>query len=149
MIEARATLEISKPAAEVFAFINDLSKSPLWLESCIELRQTDDKPRVVGTPLHYEYGQGGHARDMDGVVTAYEPGRHLAMRFTDHKFEVGVEFHVSALGSGALVGHTTTITPKSFIGRLMTPLIQLGNRKQVAGNLARAKELLEWERDRA
>ena len=51
MIEAQATLEISKPAVQVFALIDDLSKAPLWLESCIELRQTNDKPRVVGTML--------------------------------------------------------------------------------------------------
>jgi uncharacterized protein YndB with AHSA1/START domain len=147
MIEAQATLEISKPAVQVFALIDDLSKAPLWLESCIELRQTNDKPRVVGTPLHYEYRQGGRAGAMDGVVTAYDPGRQLAMRFTDDRFEVAIDFRLSASGSGTLVGHTVAITPKSLLGRLMSPLIQLGNRKQVVSNLARAKEILEWERD--
>jgi len=147
MIEARATLEISKPPVEVFAFIDDLSKAPLWLESCIALRQSDDKPRLFGTPLHYEYRQGGRAGAMDGIVTAYEPGRHLAMRFADDTFEVGIEFHLNASDSGTLVGHVVTITPKSLLGRLMAPVIRLGNRKQVVNNLARAKEILEWERD--
>jgi len=39
------------------------------------------------------------------------------------------------------------IKPKSMVARLMSPLIQAANRKQVANNLARAKEILEWERD--
>ena len=147
MIEARATLEISKPPVQVFAFIDDLSKAPLWLESCIALHQTNDTPRSVGTPLHYEYRQGGRAGAMDGVVTGYEPGRHLAMRFDDDRFEVEVGFLLSASNSGTLVGHTVTITPKSLLGRLMSPLIRIGNRKQVVSNLARAKEILEWERD--
>ena len=147
MIEARATLEISKPAAQVFAFIDDLSKAPLWLESCLELRQADGKPKVVGTPHRYTYRQGGREGAMDGVVTAYEPGRRLAMRFTDNQFEIAVSFLLSASGSGTLVEHTVAITPKSLLGRLMAPVIRLGNRKQVVNNLARAKEILEWERD--
>ena len=147
MIEARATLEIAKPPSEVFAFMDDLSKAPLWLMSCTVLRQTTDTPRVVGSPLHYEFLQGNRPGEMDGVVTAYEPGRRLAMRFSDDRFEVTVEIRVVTAPSGSALAHSVGITPKSFLGRLVSPLIRMGNRKQVASNLARAKEILEWERD--
>lgn len=107
------------------------------------LEQRTPGPKAVGTALAYTYRQGGSPGHMDGVVTAYTPGGSLGMRFTDPKFTVEVDFRLGSSPAGTEVHHRIGITPTSLMGRLMSPMIQLGNRRQVASNLDRLKRLLE------
>lgn len=146
MPAAEAVIEISRPPAEVFALLDDAPQTPLWLESCTSLEQRTPGPKAVGAALAYAYRQGGHAGQMDGVVTAYAPAAALGMRFSDPRFSVDVDFRLAPSASGTTVQHRIGIAPRSLVGRLMSPLIQLGNRRQVSNNLARLKRLAETPR---
>jgi hypothetical protein len=141
MIRNESSIRITKPADAVFAFVDDVSKAPQWLEYAIEVTQVSPGPKGVGTKLHYVRRGGGA---MDGVVTGYEKDRRLAMRYEDRSFIVEIEFRFGSTGAGATdVTHGIAITPKSFLGKLMSPLIRMGNGKQVRNNLARLKGLLD------
>ena len=140
---AEASVSIMCPAAEVFAFLDDTARAPQWLELCTALEQRSPGPKAVGTALAYSYRQGARPGHMDGLVTAYEPGAALGMRFTDPKFTVQVDFLLGPGLTGTEVHHRIDITPASLVGRLMSPFIQFGNRRQVANNLDRLKHLLE------
>jgi len=143
MPTAEAVTDITRSPAEVFAFLDDTSLAPSWLTSCIEIRQTSPGPKGVGTTLHYAYRQGRRPGTMDGVVSAYAPGQSLGMQFSDASFAVEITFDLSPRPRGTQVRHACRITPRSLMGRLMSPLIQLGNRQQVTQNLKRMRELLE------
>lgn len=143
MIRHESSIEIHQPVGEVFAFADDLSSGPLWLESCVELRQTSPGPRAVGSTLHYAHRQGGRGGAMDGVVAAYDPPHRIGMRFADPTFEVVIGIACTSSERGTLVTHSVAITPKSLPGKLMTPMIRAGNRKQVERNLSRLKRRLE------
>jgi len=80
---------------------------------------------------------------MDGTVTGYEPHRRLAMQYLDPRFAVDVEFELADERDGTAVMHRITITPRTLLGRLLAPVIRVGNRRQVSANLMRLKELLE------
>ena len=140
---AEALIQINRSPAEVFALLDNTSRAPEWLESCVAIRRISPGPKGVGATLHYSYRQGSRPGVMDGIVTAYTPGTKLGMRFTDSRFAVDVGFDLGPVGAGTQVRHECRITPASIMGRLMTPLIQLGNRRQVHHNLARLKTLLE------
>lgn len=143
MPTAEALTDIKRSPADVFAFLDDLSQAPSWLTSCIELRQTSPGPRGVGTTLHYAYRQGRRPGTMGGLVSAYAPGQSLGMQFSDASFAVEITFDLSPRPEGTQVRHTCRITPRSLMGRLMSPMIQLGNRQQVAHNLKRMRHVLE------
>ncbi len=143
MPTAESVVLIARPAAAVFAVLDDTSRAPEWLESCVSLQSTAVSAKAVGATLDYHFRQGGHTGRMAGVVTGYAPGQSLGMRFTDPKFTVEVSFSLAPSGPGTEVRHAINIRPGSLIGRLMSPLIQLGNRKQVANNLERLKRLVE------
>lgn len=143
MPTAEAAIVINRSPADVFALLDDAPRAPQWLESCISLEQRTPGPKAVGSALAYSFRQGGHPGQMDGIVTAYAPAAALGMRFSDSKFSVDVDFRLSATASGTTVQHRIGISPRSLGGRLLSPLIQLGNRRQVANNLARLKQLAE------
>ena len=143
MIRSESSVAIAKPGAQVFAFVEDHSKASTWLESCIELRQTSPGPKQTGATMHYVYREGSGKKEMDGTVTAYAKDRQLAMRFADSKFEVQIEFLFSSVAEGTLVTHSIMIEVKGFFGRLMSGMIEAGNKRQVVNNLFRLKLLLE------
>ncbi|HYT70592.1 MAG TPA: SRPBCC family protein [Gemmatimonadales bacterium] len=143
MIKHESSVEITKPVGDVFAFVDNLSQAPRWLEGCVEVRQLSPGPKAVGTQLHYVHRKGGRRGEMDGAVTAYDKNRRLGMRYADAMFDVAVEFRFTPTSTGTVVAHTCAITPKRLLGRLMSPLIGVANRKQVAHNVARLKGVLE------
>lgn len=142
-IRAEATIEIAKPPSVVFGFIEDFSQAPMWLEGCVQLAQISAGPRGAGKALRYVHRQGGRQGEMAGTIAAYEPGRRLALGFADSGFEIAVEVVITKADGRTFVHHSVEITPRSFMGRLMSPMLKGFNRKQVERNAARLKERVE------
>jgi len=143
VIQNETEVLIGRPVEEVFAFVDDEGKTPQWLGLCVSLARASDGPKGVGTKLHYVHREGGRAASMDGVVTAYEPGQRLGMNYTDRAFDVAVDFWLAAADGGTTLRHATAITPKTFVGRLMSPLIGGMTRRQMQKDLQMLKGLLE------
>lgn len=140
---AEASTTIRRTPAELFDLVADPGHAPEWMESCVSLAPVVPGPLAAGTRLHYAYRQGAHPGTMDGEVTAFAPASTLAMRFRDPRFTVEVQLRLRPVPDGVQVEHGIDILPGSLLGRLMSPLIQMGNRRQVANNLARLKRLAE------
>ena len=143
MIKSESSVEIAKSVGQVFAFVEDYSKAPTWLESCVELRQTSSGPKQAGAAMHYVYREGGGKKEMDGTITAYGRDRQLTMNFVDSKFGVQIDFLLGPSSQGTLVTHSIAIEVTGFFGKLMSGMIEAGNKKQVTNNLSRMKLLLE------
>ncbi len=80
---------------------------------------------------------------MEGEILARIPGERLHCKYFDKGFEVSVDLRVANKPDGTLTTHLIEITPKTFFGKLMSPMIRMGLGKQTreaAGNL---KKLLE------
>ena len=143
MIECAIDFQVAKAPGEVFAYVDDMSKTPLWNERCVEVRQTSPGPRQVGSKLLYKYREPGRQRQMDGEVTAYEKDRRIAMKYSDKLMDVAIEFAFDAAENGTRVHHRIEIHPKSLLTKLMTPIIRSATRKQTDGSTRKIKELLE------
>jgi len=143
MIHCEIQLDVARPPAEVFAFVDDVSRAPQWLSRCAAIEQTSPPPKRVGSTLHYTYREGTGSGTMDGTVTAYDKDRRLTMHFIDRTFEVEVGFRFEPAGAGTRIAHAVTITPKTGMMKLMAPMIRGATRKQIAQDAARLKQLLE------
>jgi carbon monoxide dehydrogenase subunit G len=139
VIRNEVSLQIAKPAADVFAFVDDTSQAPRWLSRCVSIEQRSPAPKGVGTQLHYTHSSG----TMDGTVSAYEKDRRLGMSYADGMFDVLVDFWFSGENGRTTVRHATAITPKTLVGKLMSPLIGRMTRRQMAKDTQTLKALLE------
>ena len=127
----------------VFAAIDNLPLTAKWLPPCVSLEKLGPGPNAPADKLRYVYKQGGRQAEMAGEIIARTPGERLHCKYQDSMFEVSVDLHVAAAPDGALTTHVIEITPKTWLGKLMRPLIRLGlgrQTRQAAGNL---KNLLE------
>ena len=128
--------------AKAFAMIDDLPLTAKWLPPCVSLEKVGTGPNAVGDKLKYVFRQGG-VKTMDGEILARVPGERLHARYFDSQFDVSVDLRISAAPEGTLTTHIIEITPKSFIGKLMKPLIRLGLKKQTLDAATNLRKLLE------
>ena len=95
-------------------------------------------PLAVGSKLRYSYKEAGRVGVMDGEVTGRVEGRKLDFLYEDKMMRVGVHFMTEPAGSGTHLTHAIDITPKTFFGKLVSPLI----RKQLPKQTITAMESL-------
>ena len=136
------TIDVPQDPAAVFAFLDDLSLTPQWLGPCVGLEKLSPGPNAVGDKLKYEHEQGGRRGVMDGEITARESGKRLAFRYWDSSFEVVIDFRMEPSGNGTRLTHLIDITPKSFMTKLMTPMIRGALPKQTTDAMEKVREML-------
>ncbi len=130
---------------QAFALIDDLPRTAQWLPPCASLEKLGAGPNAKGDALRYVYKEGGRTREMSGVILERVPGERLYTQYDDPMFQVVVDLRVRSDPLGALTEHHIQITPKTLIGKLMSPLIKLGLKKQTRDAAANLKRLLEAE----
>jgi hypothetical protein len=126
-----------------FAAIDDLPLTAKWLPPCVSLEKVGSGPNAPGDKLRYVYKQGGSQGEMAGEILTRIPGQRLHCKYFDSMMEVSVDLHVAAAPEGTLTTHIIEITPKRFLGKLLSPLIRLGLGKQTRQAAANLKKLLE------
>lgn len=141
--EKSITVAVSPETA--FALLDDLPRTPEWLKPCVELVNLSPGPNSVGDKLKYTFKQGGTKGVMDGEILVREPNRRLMCRYADKTFQVDVDFHVSPAAEGAQLTHLIEITPKTWLVRMMAPLIRRGLPKQTREAMEGIKRILEAE----
>jgi hypothetical protein len=126
-----------------FAVIDNLPLTAKWLPPCVSLEKIGSGPNAPGDKLRYVYKQGGKQDEMSGEILARTPNERLHCTYFDRMFDVSVDLRVTPAPDGACMTHIIEITPKTLLGRLMSPLIRLGLRKQTREAAANLKRLLE------
>ena len=137
------TIDVAHDPKKVFALLDDLEKTPRWLERCTGLEKLSAGPSDVGSKLRYSYRDGGRGGTMEGEIVSRIPDERLAFRYGDKMMEVAVDFHVTSAASGARLTHTIDIKPKTFFAKLFTPFIRRGLPKQTIGAMERLRALLD------
>ena len=79
MPAAQRTIEIRRPAADVFRFLADGTTSPQWRPAVLDVEHTGGSG-VGATYRQGVKGPGGRRIAADYEVTAAEPDRRLAFR---------------------------------------------------------------------
>jgi hypothetical protein len=142
-IRCQHTETVRTTPDRAFAVIDDLPMTAKWLPPCVSLEKLGPGPNAPGDKLRYRYKQGGKVNEMAGEILARTPPERLHCRYFDNAFEVSVDLRVSGSPDGVIMTHMIEIVPKSFVMRLLSPLIRLGLNKQTREAAANLKKLLE------
>ena len=81
MIDLETTVEIARPAQEVFAFVADQTNAPQWQTDLHEVRRLTDGPIGVGSEHEFVRTFAGRRLASRNRFVAFEPGRYV-------KFEI-------------------------------------------------------------
>ncbi len=137
------SVEVNGSSEQAFAVIDDLARTPEWLCACVSLEKLVPGPNRIGDKLNYTFKQGRRMGVMDGEITARIPSEKLTYKFDDKLFQVVIDFNILRTSFGAKMIHVITITPKTFIGKLMSPLIRSGVPKQTKVAMHALKAILD------
>lgn len=138
------TVQVAAPPSAVYDILADVSRTPEWLTRCTQIERLDPGPIAVGSPLRYHYRDGGRTGQMEGTVTVLEPGRHLAMHYSDKVTDVTVDFQMApgARDASTELTHTIDIRLKG-LGKMFGPVVSRQLPEQTREAMERLKALAE------
>jgi uncharacterized protein YndB with AHSA1/START domain len=138
------SVEISRPPADVFAYVTDPSNLPLWQDSVIRV-DSDDAPTHVGTRVVVIRRVG--RRDMESVaeIDEFQPPTHWGVRGVDGPVRGDVTGTIEPLDNGTRSRVTLNLELKGHgVGKLLLPLfVQRQAKKEMPLNAQNLKEQLE------
>jgi carbon monoxide dehydrogenase subunit G len=115
------------------------------------LENEQSEPRGVGSTFRMRIQEGRKAADYDGEVTAYDPPRHLAVRFGGGALPKGmcmrVDYRLTPLGGRTRLDYVAEADTARlpWVFKLLMPLAQLFGRLQLRGFLRTLQRLAEEE----
>jgi uncharacterized membrane protein len=139
----RDSIEINRPAAEVFAYLDQLGRHSEWQRSLLSVKVETEGPTRVGTRVLERRKVPGGARDIPYEVTAHEPPRTASFHGTAGPVRPAGKMTVESLGESSsrltleleLEGHG--------LGKLFAVLARRQAAKEVPESHKKLKELLE------
>ena len=139
------SIEIARPAEDVFPYVSDPSRLAEWQESVVSTRLEGGSPPGMGSRVSVTRRIGRAERTMTAELTELNAPKSWAVRGIDGPIRGNVRGTIEPLDGGArsrvtieldLVGHG--------IGKLLVPLVvRRQAQKELPKNLQNLKERLE------
>lgn len=144
-IEVTSSVDIDRPADEVFAYLADWTNNPTWQQGMRSCVTTSEGPVGVGSTYRQEASMLGRAITSDFEVVAYEPDRVIRITTTSGSFPITVERRVEPRGAGACTASAHVQGDPSGFFALATPVLRRMVDRSVRGDYRRLKQVLESE----
>ena len=144
MAASVSTIDLDRPAGDVFAYVTDPTRFHEWQQGVVEGHLEDPDPPGVGTVCRTTRRIGGANGSSASIITHISPPRTWGVRGTDGPIRATVEVTVDPLDeqrsrltiSVDFTGHGP--------GRLLVPLVVRPQaRKEMPSNLAALKNHVE------
>ena len=147
MAPAVNSIEIARPADEVFAYVTDPTTMPEWQEGVVS-GHMDASTTRVGSRCTTIRKIGGREREVNTTITEYDPPRRWSDRGIDGPVRAIVAVTVESLadGSGSRLTIDLDFTGHG-IGKLLVPLIvRRQAAREMPENMRRLRQRLETGR---
>jgi carbon monoxide dehydrogenase subunit G len=143
-------MEVACAPAHLWKFIYEPERQKLWMKGMLENRPTSEGPTRVGSTFHMRIKEGTKSADYDGEVTAYDPPKHLGIRFWGGTFPKGMkmraDYRLTDLGGRTRLDYVAEVDSEKkppFLMRLLMPLFLLFGKLQLRSFMKTLKRLAE------
>ncbi len=143
MIHVKATVEIARPAAEVFAFLADFANNPAWQKGMVSARFTTEGPLRVGSEYDQEARFLGRPILSHFRVTELVADRAVTIETVQSTFPIKVRRAVEPVTDTTCRVTADVRGDASGLFKLAAPLMRAMVGKSVRDDYARLKQLLE------
>ena len=142
MAEVKGSIEIGRPAKDVFGYLSDPKNNVEWEKSVFESELTSEGPIGVGS-------KGRLAEKFLGTnegtweITEYEQDKVIALAFESEKMFGERRSELESTDSGTTLGYRLKGTPRNAILKLLMPLMMPMFKREVRQDYERLKGILE------
>jgi len=140
IIRVDSSIVIDRPPEEVFAYATDPAHTPEWQSSALET--SVDGPVQAGASGKEVRKFLGRRMESTMKIEAFEPPRRFALQVTSGPVPFHVEQTVEPEGAGSRVYAVIEGEPGGFF-KLAEPLVERAVRRELEGNFATLKDILE------
>jgi uncharacterized protein YndB with AHSA1/START domain len=137
------------PIDVLWRHIEDPELQKKWMKGLLENRLTSAGGPGVGSTFTMKIQEGRKPADYQGEMTAYEPPRHLGIRFWGGGFPAGmvvkVDYRLSAVEGGTRLDYACATEGRCLPWwlRLLRPLLAAFCKMQLRGFLKALRKLVE------
>jgi uncharacterized protein YndB with AHSA1/START domain len=137
-----ASVQISRPPDEVFAFVADARNRPLWDESVDSEELTSPEPIGVGSTVRTRLRSMGREYVLTWEMVEHEPPSRQTVESTSGPFPTTLAYQLSAQEGGTVVAFSVTGRPTGKL-RLLEPLLARNTQRNLDRGFPRHKRFLE------
>lgn len=137
------TVEIDRPATEVFAFVTEPRNYPRWQPSLVEVRPHGRGRLRVGSEVTEVRRFLGRELETTWTCTEHRPHSRSTIEADSGPVPFRGTFDLTPIGRGARTRFTWSVETWGMAARLGGPLATLTTRRELAANSGRLKRLLE------
>jgi uncharacterized membrane protein len=137
------SIEIDRPAEEVFAYLDQLDRHSEWQGSLVSAKVETEGPTRVGTRVVERRKVPGGARDIPYEITEYEPPRKASFRGTAGPVRPVGTVTVDTVGESSSRMSLELDLEGHGIGKLFAIFARRQAAKEVPESHERFKEVLE------
>jgi uncharacterized protein YndB with AHSA1/START domain len=140
------SIEINRPASEVFDYLSDSDNATAFSSNLIEYRlEHPDMERGKGARHVGVVRVAGKKMEFTDEVVEWEPGHRMLMRSVKAPMSWTMEWTVAPIDatSSTVTMHEEVGTSDGFFGKLADPIVTRMYRHDVRSNLSNLKVLLE------
>lgn len=135
------SIVITRPAAEVFAFLSDVENETSWRNSVSGSGYVGGQGPGIGTDGYTEVAMGGKQVRMDWRIVSFSPGRHVSWQLTGGPWQGGGAYTVRP------VAGSTEVTAELEVrlagaARLLEPVMGIAFSRGLRADLARLQQML-------
>ena len=141
MIRHEITVHLNRPVEQVFAFVADSHRLPMWQSNLIKSELITEGPLRAGSRFHEVRLVRQKETEIQGEMTAFEPNRRFATK-TLSKPEVTVSYSFTPEGGGTRVNYEFVMQTAGMM-RLMEPMILGSIKKDTQADFEKLKQVLE------
>jgi uncharacterized membrane protein len=138
------TIEIARPAQDVFDYVTDLKRQSEWQEAIVSIEVETDGPTRVGTQAVETRRVPGGTRTFPFEMTEHDPPRRSSFQVTGGPVRPHGSITLTPLENGT---RTQVDFRMEFVGHglgvLLIPLAQRDAQRQVPKDLDALKRRLE------
>ena len=142
MIKFENSVVINRPVEEVFAFVVDFEKWPMWVSEMVEAKITSEGPVGLGTTVLNVVHILGRRIEATQEIHQYEPNRMLGFKSTSGPVSNDVTFGFESVDGGTELSVDLEADASGFF-KLAEPLLARRIQRQWDSNLANLKDLME------
>ena len=142
MPEIRGSIDIGRPVEDVFAYLKDSKNNVEWESNVVEMELTSEGPIGVGS-------KGRRVEKIMGTdegaweITEYEENKAIAMSFESQRFIGSGGYELESTDGATRLAYWFRGDSKSFLFKLMMPIMMPMVKRQVKKDYGRLKEVLE------
>jgi uncharacterized protein YndB with AHSA1/START domain len=142
MLTAESEIVIDRPVEDVFAFMTDVDRVPMWMTSVIESRQSPAGRIGVGTQYEHTVKFLGKRFTTRARTSECVPPRRLVFVTVDRRFEMEATVTLDPKGSGTRVREIVRGDAKGFF-KVAEPVLVRAFQRHLDGSFADLKDLVE------